>query len=82
MKLRKNMKLGNKIYLLILFFFSISSIYAQESIITSPLINVDEIKPSFEELNEENDVIPSTQTLKQKKKSLKFKIFSSNFNRS
>ena len=67
MKLRKNMKLGNKIYLLILFFFSISSIYAQESIITSPLINVDEIKPSFEELNEENDVIPSTQTLKQKK---------------
>ncbi len=61
------MKLGNKIYLLILFFFSISSIYAQESIITSPLINVDEIKPSFEELNEENDVIPSTQTLKQKK---------------
>ena len=67
MKLRKNMKLGNKIYLLILFFFSINSIYAQDSIITSPLINVDEIKPSFEELNEENDVIPSTQTLKQKK---------------
>ena len=62
------MKLGNKIYkIIILFFLFLSFSNADEKITTSPLINIDEIKPSFEELNEENDVIPSTQTLKQKK---------------
>ena len=40
---------------------------------TSPLINVEKIKPSFEELDDENDDMYSNQNLKEKKgnKSLK-----------
>ena len=48
------MKLGNKIYLILIFSFLISSYsFAEEKITTTPLINVEEIKPSFEELDEE-----------------------------
>ena len=53
MILRKNMKLGNKIYVtLILFFCFLPLSYAEEKITTSPLINVENIKPSFEELED------------------------------
>ena len=52
------MKLGNKNYLiLILFLILINFSFAEEKITTSPLINIDEIKPSFEELVEENENI-------------------------
>ena len=37
-----------------------------KKIITSPLINVDEIKPSFEEPVEENENISTSQILKEK----------------
>ena len=75
------MKLGNKIYLFYYFYFFYSNnfIFAEEKITTSPLINIDEIKPSFEELDEENENISSNKKLKEKK-ILKFKIISSNFN--
>ena len=47
------MKLGNKI-LIILFFFVIFSkfLFAEQKITTSNLINIDKIKPSFEDQNE------------------------------
>ena len=68
------MKLGNKIYkIIILFFLFLSFSNADEKITTSPLINIDEIKPSFEELVDENEGISLNQNLKKKtnKKNLK-----------
>ena len=59
------MKLGNKI--IILFFLFISFSNADEKITTSPLINIDEIKPSFEELVNENENISLDNSLKEKK---------------
>ena len=62
------MKLGNKIYqIIILFFFFFNSSNADEKIATTPLINIDEIKPSFEEIVDENEKIPLSQNLKEKK---------------
>ena len=67
MQTLKNMKLGNKfIFFLFLFYFNL--LIAEEKIITSPLINIEEITPSFDELDEENENILSNQNLKEKKK--------------
>ena len=62
------MKLGNRIFqiiILIFFFFNFSN--ADEKIITTPLINIEEIKPSFEELIDDNENISLNQNLKEKK---------------
>jgi hypothetical protein len=70
MKLKKNTKLGNKInFLLILFFFLHGFAYAEDKITTTPLINLNEIKPSFEELNDDIDNLETNQNIKEKKKS-------------
>ena len=62
------MKLGNKVYqILILFFFFLNFSKADEKITTTPLINIEKIKPSFEELVDENEKIPLSQNLKEKK---------------
>ena len=62
------MRLGNKIYqIIILTFFFLSFSIADEKITTTPLINIEEIKPSFEELTHENEKNPSSQNLKEKK---------------
>ena len=62
------MKHGNKIYLiLIILIFSSNFSYSEEKISTSPLLNVEEIKPSFEELDEQNENISSNKNLKEKK---------------
>ena len=45
---------------------SISYLIAEEKIVTTPLINVDEIKPSFENLDESNESITSNKKLKEK----------------
>tara|TARA_X000000950_G_C13702162_1_gene572596 strand:+ start:254 stop:757 length:504 start_codon:yes stop_codon:yes gene_type:complete len=68
------MKPGNKINLILIFclFFSNFSA-AEEKILTSPLINVEEIKPSFEELDEEDENISSSKNLKRKKASTSLK---------
>ncbi len=66
------MKLGNKVLLISLIYFFFSNyLYPEDKIITSPLVNIDEIKPSFEELDDiENSI--SNEILKEKKfKSLK-----------
>ena len=61
------MKLGNKIYLFfILFFITISVLKAEEKITTSPLINIEEIKPSFEESIEENENLTTNKNLRKK----------------
>ena len=68
------MKLGNKIFSI--FFFSIISLessFAEQKIVTSPLMNIDEIKPSFEELDDNNKNINPKQSLKEKKNVKKLK---------
>ena len=75
------MKLGNKIYQIVIFFsFFLTFSVADEKITTTPLINIEEIKPSFEELFDENEKISLSRNLKEKKNYKKFKIISSNFN--
>ncbi len=70
MKLKKSMILGNKICLILiltLYFIQTTVTRAEEKIISTPLINVDNIKPSFEEPSEENENISSNENLKEKK---------------
>ena len=70
MKLKKSMILGNKICLILiltLYFIQTTVIRSEEKIISTPLINVDDIKPSFEEPSEENENISSNENLKEKK---------------
>ena len=67
------MRLGNKVFLISLFYIFYSNLlYSEEKISTTPLINIDQIKPSFEELDE-NENLSSNKILKEKKnvKSLK-----------
>ena len=61
------MKLGSKILFLFLLINSISYLKAEEKIITTPLINIDEIEPSFESLDENNENITSNKKLKEKR---------------
>ena len=61
------MRLGNRIYQILIFCFIIDLSYAEEKIVTTPLLNLNEIKPSFESLDEENENISSSQNLKKKK---------------
>ena len=67
------MKLGSKLFFLFLLTNSISYLIAEEKIVTTPLINVDEIKPSFENLDEINDNIISNKKLKEKEINQKLK---------
>ena len=64
------MKLGNKInfFLLLVFFFHIPS-FAEDKITNSTLLNLEKIKPSFEDLNEEIDLNIDSQNIKEKKQS-------------
>ena len=65
------MRLGSNIYLIffsLLIFSNLS--FADEKISTTPLINIDEIKPSFEDLND-NENISSQKKLKEKKNAKK-----------
>ena len=74
MKLKKNMKLGYKIYLILTYTFIFSNFsIAEEKIVTTPLINIEEIKPSFEELDEDNQSTVSMQNLKKKKENIGLK---------
>jgi hypothetical protein len=70
------MKLGNKIYLILILYFIFSNhSFAEEKITTTPLINIEEIKPSFEELDEKNENISSNQNLKEKKSTINLKSY-------
>ena len=70
------MRLGNNTYqIIILSFFFLSFSIADEKIVTTPLINIEEIKPSFEELTYENEKNPLSQNLKEKKITKNLKSF-------
>ena len=67
------MKLGNNLLTItILFFISSNFLYSEQRITTSPLLNIEEIKPSFEDLEEKNENIISKKRLKEKKKRKKY----------
>ena len=63
------MRLGNRVILILLFILTFSNLSnAEQKITTVPLLNIDEIEPSFENLDEKNDNVNSSSKLKEKKK--------------
>ena len=72
MKILKSMKLGNNIFFLItLIFFYHSTTFSEDKIITTPLINLEELKPSFEEIDNIVDEPVTDDSIKNKKKTVK-----------
>ena len=70
MKLKKNMKPGNKGNFFLIFLFLFSNVtFAEDKITSTPLINLNKIKPSFEEIDEGSDNLSINKDLKEKKKS-------------
>ena len=69
---KKNMKLGNRLFFLSIFFFMILnlSLYSEEKILSSPLINLEKLKPSFEETNDSIKEENKNKIIKNKKKIL------------
>jgi len=68
------MKLGNKIYFILIFIFiSLETLIAEEKIVTTPLVNIEKIKPSFEDLDEDNQINISQQNIKERKKNINLK---------
>ena len=66
--IKKIMKLGNKIFsIFFLGMISIEVSFAEQKITTSPLINIDDIKPSYEEVEEEYENLSLNQSLKENK---------------
>ena len=62
------MSLGNRLSLPLFFLLILSNFtWAEEKILSSPLFNIDEIKPSFEIIDDRNEVIKSQKKFKQKK---------------
>ena len=59
------MKLGNKALLILLFSFNL--LQAEQKITTTPLINIDKIKPSFESLDLKDENNTSNKKLREKK---------------
>ena len=51
----------------------IKASFAEQKVTLSPLINIDDIKPSFEELDEKNETINTRQNFKKKKDIKKLK---------
>jgi len=64
------MKLGNRNFILLIFFliFYNASSLAEDTISSSPLINLDELKPSFEEVDNSSNDLTNKEVIKKKKK--------------
>jgi len=63
------MQLGNKVYFSFILFFLLQNFsFSEEKITSTPLINLNEIKPSFEELNEDTENFVNNKNIKKKKK--------------
>ena len=65
------MKLGNRIFVIILFSFNV--LLAEDKISSTPLINIDNIQPSFENYDLKNENSKSNKKLKEKKNINKLK---------
>ena len=65
------MHLGNKIYFTSIFFFLLQNFsFSEEKITSTPLINLNEIKPSFEELYEDTENLVNNKNIKKKRKAI------------
>ena len=66
------MKLGNSTFILSIFllFFCCLPSFAEDKILSTPLINLNELKPSFEEIDNSTDDIVSNDSIKDKKEIL------------
>ena len=65
------MHLGNKIYFTSIFFFFFNNFsFSEEKITSTPLINLNEIKPSFEELYEDTENLVNNKNIKKKRKAI------------
>ena len=76
------MKLGNSKFILSIFFFFFYylSLFAEDKILSTPLINLNELKPSFEEIDNSTDDIVGNDSIKDKKEILpKNNLSSANF---
>jgi len=70
------MKLGNKTVVILSFFLFFSlSLMAEDKILTSPLVNLKELKPSFEEVEDVNNDTTSNELILDKKKYLQKIIY-------
>ena len=68
------MKLGNKLILKITLLFIFSNfLQADDKITTSPLLNIENIKPSFEDSEDENENISTNYSFKERKNFSKLK---------
>mgnify|MGYP001163641884 FL=1 len=74
------MKLGKiKLFFLLLFFSSFSVVYAEDKIFSAPIINLESLEPSYEELENDkdnnsniNDKIKKRKKIDKKKDNIKF----------
>ena len=75
---KKDMKHGNSFKYLIIFLFCLInfSSFAENEITSTPLINLDELKPSFEETEMEDEKIINEKIIKKKNKSNSLNKFS------
>ena len=64
------MKLGNNLRFLLIFIFTVLSnpSSAENEIVSSPLLNLDQLKPSFEDLENENENSSDIKIIQNKKK--------------
>ena len=62
------MKLGKINFLLILFFILLTSLNAEDKILTAPIINLENLEPSYENLENEKDTVTNSNTLIKKRK--------------
>jgi len=67
------MKPGNKIILITFFLIFSNILNSEERIASTPLINMEQIKPSFEDLDNKEENFFSTKDLKEKKIKKKLK---------
>ena len=69
MRIIRNMKLGNNktILSISLFFFFFTSCLAEDKILSTPLINLKELKPSFEEIDNQSDESLNKNIIRDKK---------------
>ena len=67
------MKLGNRIFLILVIYYFKNYLTAEDKITTSPLINIEKIKPSFETLEDVSENTSTKQDLKTKKDKIRLK---------